>query len=186
MLRAMPNVRVVRPADALETTRAWELAIDPKSGCPWTLILTRQKLPYLGDRDARVDLGAYAIADADGTPDLVLIATGSEVSLAIDAKKILEEKGVRTRVVSMPSWELFEEQPQSYRDEIIPPNVEARMSIEAGSTFGWSRWVGDRGYAFGIDHYGTSAPASIIAKTFGLTPENIASVALDKFALLTR
>ena len=138
MLRATPNVRVVRPADSLETLEAWKLAIDP-AGIPWVLVLSRQKLPFLGDRDAHVGRGAYILSDASGTPDLILIATGSEVSLAIDTKKILEEKSVRTRVVSMPCWELFELQPQSYRDEILPPNVTARMSIEAGATFGWSQ-----------------------------------------------
>jgi transketolase len=186
MLRATPNVRVVRPADALETEAAWKLAIDPKSGCPWALILTRQKVPFLGARNVDVARGAYVLSDAKGTPDLILIATGSEVSLALDAKKLLDEKGVATRVVSMPCWELFEQQPESYRDEVLPPSVTARMSIEAAATFGWSRWVGDRGFAFGIDHYGKSAPAAAIAKALGFTPENIAKVALDRFALATR
>lgn len=186
MLRAMPNVRVVRPADSLETEAAWKLAIDPKSGCPWVLVLTRQKVPFLGQRNADVARGAYVIADAGGTPDLILIATGSEVSLAIDAKKILDGKGVATRVVSMPCWELFEQQPESYRDEVLPPSVTARMSVEAGATFGWKEWVGDRGFAFGIDHFGRSAPAAAIAKAFGFTADNIAQVALDKFALATR
>jgi transketolase len=186
MLRAMPNVRVVRPADSVETLEAWKLAIEPKSGCPWALVLTRQKLPFLGARDARVSRGAYVIADAQGAPDLILIATGSEVSLALDAKKILDDKGVATRVVSMPCWELFEEQPDAYRDEVLPTAVTARMSIEAASTFGWKQWVGDRGFAFGIDRYGTSAPLAQIAKAYGFTADNIANVALERFALATR
>jgi transketolase len=185
MLRATPNVRVVRPADSLETCEAWKLAIDP-AGIPWVLVLSRQKLPFLGDRDAHVGRGAYILSDASGTPDLILIATGSEVSLAIDTKKILEEKSVRTRVVSMPCWELFELQPQSYRDEILPPNVTARMSIEAGSTFGWSQWVGDRGVTYGIDRFGESAPMAAVAKSLGFTPERVAQVALDAFALASR
>jgi transketolase len=185
MLRATPNVRVVRPADSLETCEAWKLAIDP-AGIPWVLVLSRQKLPFLGDREAHVGRGAYVLSDASGTPDLILIATGSEVSLAIDTKKILEEKGVRTRVVSMPCWELFEVQPQSYRDEILPPNVTARMSIEAGSTFGWSQWVGDRGVTYGIDRFGESAPMAAVAKSLGFTPERVAQVALDAFALASR
>jgi transketolase len=185
MLRATPNVRVVRPADSLETCEAWKLAIDP-AGIPWVLVLSRQKLPFLGDREAHVGRGAYVLSDASGTPDLILIATGSEVSLAIDTKKILEEKGVRTRVVSMPCWELFELQPQSYRDEILPPNVTARMSIEAGSTFGWSQWVGDRGVTYGIDRFGESAPMAAVAKSLGFTPERVAQVALDAFALASR
>ncbi len=186
MLRAMPRVNVIRPADALETLEAWKLVIDPHSGCPWVLVLTRQKVPFLGQRNARVDKGAYVIADSEGTPDLLLLATGSEVSLAIDAKKILDGKGVRTRVVSMPCWELFEHQDQAYKDEVLPPNVTARMSIEAAATFGWEKFIGDRGYAFGIDHYGRSAPAAKIAEALGFTPDNIAKLALEKFALVTR
>jgi transketolase len=186
MLRATPNVRVVRPADSLETLEAWKLAIEPHSGCPWVLVLTRQKLPFLGERDAHVGRGAYVLSDANGTPDLILIATGSEVSLAMDAKKLLEEKGVRTRVVSMPCWELFEAQPQSYRDEVLPPQITARMSIEAAATLGWERWTGDRGVTYGIDRFGESAPMAAIAKSLGFTPERVAQVALDAFALASR
>ncbi len=186
MLRATPNCFVVRPADSLETLEAWKLAVAGKEA-PWVLVLTRQKLPFLGARDAAVSKGAYVLQDASiKDPDLILIATGSEVSLAVDAKKILDGKNVRTRVVSMPCWELFDMQPQSYRDEVLPPNVTARMSIEAGATLGWSKYVGDRGFAFGLDHFGASAPAAAIAKAFGFTPENVAQLALDKFALATR
>jgi transketolase len=185
-LRATPNCFVVRPADSLEVLEAWKLAVSQK-GSPWVLVMSRQKLPFLGARDAAVSKGAYVLADADnGNPDLILIATGSEVSLAIDAKKVLDGKGARTRVVSMPCWELFDGQPQSYKDAVLPPAVTARMSIEAASTLGWSRYVGDRGIAFGIDHFGASAPAAAIAKAFGFTPDNIAQLALDKFALATR
>jgi transketolase len=186
MLRAMPNVYVIRPADAIETCEAWKIAIDPKRRSPIALILTRQKVPFLGVRQAPVGKGAYVIADASGTPDLLLLATGSEVALALDAKKLLDEKGVRTRVVSMPSFRLFDEQPQAYKDSVLPPECTARMSIEAAATFGWSKYVGDRGYAFGIDHFGRSAPAAAIAKAFGFTADNIANVALEKFALATR
>lgn len=183
MLRATPNCFIVRPADALETLEAWKLAL-ARSGAPWAMVLTRQKVPFLGVRDAAVAKGAYVLADAaNGRPDLILIGTGSEVSLAIEAKRILDGKGVGTRVVSMPCWELFDEQPQSYKDEILPPSVTARMSIEAGATLGWERYVGSQGFAFGIDHFGASAPAAAIAKAFGFTPENVAQVALDKFAL---
>ena len=187
MLRATPNVRVIRPADSLETCEAWKLAIDPHSGCPYVLVLTRQKLPFLGARDAHVGRGAYVLADAaNGAPDLILIATGSEVALAVAAKKILDEKGMQTRVVSMPCWELFEAQPQSYRDEVLPPSVTARMSIEAGATFGWARWVGDRGITYGIDRFGESAPMADVAKSLGFTPERVAQTALDAFALAKR
>ncbi|MDE2482478.1 MAG: transketolase [bacterium] len=186
MLRAMPNLRVVRPADALETLEAWKLAIDPQHAGPWAIVLTRQKVPFLGARAAHVDRGAYVIADADGAPELILIATGSEVALALESKKLLDARGVRTRVVSLPCFELFEAQPQSYRDEVLPPGCTARMSIEAATTFGWSRWVGDRGYAFGIDRFGLSAPLADVANELGFTPERIAQRALDRFALASR
>jgi transketolase len=185
-LRATPNCYVVRPADSLETLEAWKLAIARK-GAPWVLVLTRQKVPFLGARDAAVSQGAYILSEAGGgDPDLILIATGSEVSLAVDAKKILEGKGVRVRVVSMPCWELFDAQPQSYKDEVLPPSISARMSIEAGATLGWSKYVGDHGFAFGIDRFGASAPAADIARSFGFTPGNVANVALEKFALAVR
>jgi len=184
-LRATPNMMVVRPADALEVLEAWKLMIQPRTG-PWALVLTRQKVPYLGDRNADLAHGAYILKDCDGTPDLILIATGSEVAVAAGAAKILEEQGARTRVVSMPCWELFERQTEEYRDRILPPDCTARLSIEAASTFGWDRWVGSRGFAFGIDHFGTSAPAADIAKLYGFTPETIAKVASDKFATVSR
>jgi transketolase len=177
---------VIRPADAIETLEAWKIAV-AATGAPYVLVLTRQKVPFLGVRDAPVSKGAYVLADAEGgKPDLILIATGSEVWLAVDAKKILDSKGVRTRVVSMPSWELFDAQPQTYRDEVLPPEVTARMSIEAGATLGWTKYVGDRGFAFGVDKFGTSAPYKEVAKAYGFTPENIADVALQKFALAAR
>jgi transketolase len=117
---------------------------------------------------------------------LILIATGSEVSLAVQAAALLKQQGMGTRVVSMPCWELFEAQSQEYRDRILPPDVTARMSVEAAATFGWERWVGTRGYAFGIDHFGTSAPASAIAREYGFTPERIAQVAQEHFATVRR
>ena len=185
-LRATPNCYVVRPADSLETLEAWKLALAAK-GAPWVLVLTRQKLPFLGERDAAVGRGAYVLSDAQGgKPDLIEIATGSEVSLAMDAKKILEGKGVRTRVVSMPCWELFDAQPQAYRDSVLPPSVDARISVEAAATLGWSKYVGDRGYALGIDRFGASAPLAEIAKAYGFTPENLADVALEHFAFAAR
>jgi transketolase len=176
MLRATPNCQVVRPADALETLEAWKLAVQPGTG-PWALILSRQKVPFLGRRVAAVDKGGYVLSDADGTPDIILIATGSEVSLAVDTAKLLAAKGTKTRVVSLPCWSLFEAQNQAYRDSVLPPDVKARVSIEAGSTMGWSHYVGDRGIAIGLDHFGTSAPAAAIAKEYGFTPEHIADVA---------
>ncbi len=180
-MRAIPNLKMVRPADALETLEAWKVMIAAAEG-PWALVLSRQKLPYLGDRNADVARGAYILSDTESTPDLILIATGSEVSLAAQAAKLLNDRGTRTRVVSMPCWELFEAQPQAYRDQVLPPDVTARMSIEAAATFGWERWTGSRGFAFGIDHFGASAPAADIAREYGFTPEHIAEIAAQRFA----
>jgi transketolase len=180
-MRAIPNLKMIRPADALETLEAWKVMIAATEG-PWALVLSRQKLPYLGDRNADVARGAYILSDTDGTPDLILIATGSEVSLAAQAANLLNDRGTRTRVVSMPCWELFEAQPQTYQDEVLPPDVTARMSIEAAATFGWERWIGSRGFAFGIDHFGASAPAADIAREYGFTPEHVAEIAAQRFA----
>jgi transketolase len=176
MLRATPQLTTIRPADALETLEAWKIATQPRHG-PFCLVLTRQKVPFLGARDAAVSRGAYVLKDASGTPDLILIATGSEVSLAVEAAKLLEAKGTAVRVVSMPSWELFDAQDESYRESVLPSAVRARMSIEAGATLGWSKYVGDRGLAYGIDRFGASAPAAAIAKEYGFTPERVAEVA---------
>jgi transketolase len=176
-LRAVPNLTTIRPADALETLEAWKIAVQP-SDSPVVLVLSRQKLPYLGDRRADVARGAYIIHEPTGeTPDLLLIATGSEVSLAMQAAKTLAEEGTQARVVSMPSWELFAAQPQAYRDTILPPRVRARVSIEAGATLGWERWIGERGIAIGIDHFGASAPAERIAEEFGFTSAHIVRAA---------
>jgi transketolase len=134
-------------------------------------------VPYLGDRQAPVERGAYVLSGNDGQPDMILIATGSEVSLAAEAALILEAQGIKTRVVSMPSMELFAAQDEPYRDSVLPPSVRARVSIEAGSTFGWDRWIGDRGLAIGIDHFGASAPAADIARAFGFTAQDVAAKA---------
>jgi transketolase len=174
--RATPNVIDLRPADALETLEAWKFAIQPETG-PSVIVLSRQKLPFLGERNAAVSRGAYVLSDPSGPIDLILIATGSEVSLAVDAAKLLAAKGTGTRVVSMPSWRLFERQDDAYRESVLPKNVAARVSIEAGSTLGWAKYVGDHGIAYGLDHFGTSAPAAAIAKEYGFTPEHIAEVA---------
>jgi transketolase len=181
MLRATPNVIDLRPADALETLEAWKFAIQPETG-PCALVLTRQKVPFLGARNAAVSKGAYVLQDPDGGIDVILIATGSEVSLAVDAAKVLAGRGTRARVVSMPSWKLFDAQDEAYRNSVLPLDVKARLSIEAGATIGWSKYVGDHGQAFGIDHFGTSAPAAAIAKEYGFTPEHIADLAAGLLA----
>lgn len=180
-LRATPNVTVVRPADALEVLETWKLCVQPKTG-PWALVLSRQKVPFLGKRDAPVSRGAYVIADSEQTPQLILIATGSEVALALDAKKLVDARGIPTRVVSMPSWELFDAQPDPYKESVLPHAVGARMSIEAGATLGWERYVGERGYTFGIDRFGASAPATAVAGAYGFTASNIAQIAIERFA----
>jgi len=174
-LRATPNMTVIRPADALETLEAWRFAVAHKG--PTALVLSRQKVPFLGARDAAVDKGGYVLAGGPAKPDVILIATGSEVSLALEAAKLLETQGTATRVVSLPSFELFAQQDDAYRESVLPSDVRARVSIEAGATFGWHRWVGDRGVAIGIDHFGTSAPAAAIATAFGFTPDAVARVA---------
>ncbi len=175
MLRATPNLTTIRPADALETLEAWKFAVGHTG--PTALVLSRQKVPFLGERDAKVARGGYVVAGGDAKPDLILIATGSEVALAIDAAKLLEAGGTPARVVSLPSFELFAAQDEAYRESVLPSDVRARVSIEAASTFGWHRFVGDRGISIGIDHFGASAPAAAIAKAFGFTPDAVAAAA---------
>ena len=178
-LRAIPNLTVIRPADATETAVAWRVALERKSG-PVALILTRQKLPVLDRRRfppaELAAKGAYVLAEAEKTPlRIILMATGSEVHATLKAKTLLEAKGIGTRVLSMPSWELFAEQPQSYREELLPPSIPARLAIEAGSSFGWREYVGDRGQVLGIHRFGASAPGAVLFEKYGFTPENIAA-----------
>jgi transketolase len=188
MLRATPNVIDIRPADALEALEAWKYAIQPAVG-PTAIVLSRQKLPFLGARNADVARGAYVLHEPDtlrqgrgSTPDVILIATGSEVHLAVEAAKLLEAQGTRARVVSMPSWALFEKQDAAYRESVLPAEVKARISVEAGATIGWSKYVGPHGIAFGLDHFGTSAPAAAIAEDYGFTPDNVARLAAGMLA----
>lgn len=180
-LRAMPNMLVVRPSDATETVEAWRVAMTHTEG-PVGLVLTRQKLPVI-DRKAFAPAsgliqGAYVLADAEGSmPEVVLIATGSEVSLALDAHVRLTKDGIRSRVVSMPCWELFDAQPQSYRDAVLPPSVRARVSIEAASPFGWERYVGLEGAIISVTHFGASAPGPVVMRELGFTPEHVVETA---------
>ncbi|MDE3025407.1 MAG: transketolase, partial [Acidobacteriota bacterium] len=174
-LRAIPFLWFVRPADATETVGAWKVAIEREDG-PVAFALTRQKVPTLeGTTIQGVARGAYVVHEPDDDPELILIATGSEVSVAVEAAKQLD---VPARVVSMPCWELFEAQPQGYRDEILPPDVKARLSIEAGVALGWHKWVGDEGDTLSIEHYGASAPGPTVLEKLGFTPGNIAARAL--------
>jgi len=181
-LRAMPGLAVIRPSDATETALAWKVALERHEG-PTALVLTRQDLPVL-DRDLLGGAegclrGGYVLKDAPtGSPDVIIIATGSEVSLALDARELLAEQDVAVRVVALPSWELFQEQSQAYRDEVLPPEITARVTVEAASSFGWERYVGDAGEVVGLDHFGASAPAQVLYREFGLTAENVAAKAL--------
>ena len=180
-LRAIPNFWFVRPADATETVGAWKVALEREDG-PVGLAMSRQKLPTLeGTRRDGVARGAYVVWEAEesnGLPDLILIASGSEVALSIDAAKQLGEQGVQARVVSMPCWELFEAQPADYRDEVLPPDVKSRLSVEAGIALGWKQWVGDEGDSISIEHFGASAPGNTVLEKFGYTVDNVVARAL--------
>lgn len=179
-LRAIPSLQFIRPADANETAEAWRVALQTTDR-PTVLSLTRQALPTL-DRsgisaNAGVGRGGYVLRDSQETPAIILIATGSEVSVALEAADLLEARDIRTRVVSMPCFELFERQSRDYREEVLPPEIVARVSIEAGTTFGWDRFVGPRGRAIGIDRFGASAPADDLFEKFGITSDRVAAVA---------
>jgi transketolase len=188
-LRAMPHLWVMRPGDANETTEAWRMALEREDG-PVALLLSRQNMLVL-DRDevasaAGVRRGGYVLWDswtgasdgavaASGEPELILIATGSEVPLTLEAGRALAARGSRVRVVSMPCMDLFEEQSEAYRDEVLSPGVRARLAVEAGATMSWWKWVGLDGDVLGIDRFGASAPGPTVLKELGFTVENILS-----------
>ncbi|HET9264833.1 MAG TPA: transketolase [Vicinamibacterales bacterium] len=180
-LRAMPNMMIIRPSDATETVEAWRAAL-LHAGGPVGLVLTRHKLPVL-DRtllasSTGLAQGAYILAEAgESPPEVILIATGSEVSLALQAHAQLAGDGIRSRVVSMPCWELFERQPESYRDTVLPPSVRARVSIEAAAPFGWERYVGLDGAMISVADFGASAPGPVVMREFGFTPEHVIEAA---------
>ncbi|NTV53329.1 MAG: transketolase [Candidatus Firestonebacteria bacterium] len=184
-LRLIPNLTVIRPADAQETVQAWRLALTLPG--PVALVLSRQKLPVLDPSryvlTGQVAKGGYVLSPEVGAPAAVLMATGSEVSLALAAQALLARQGISVRVVSLPSWELFRAQPKSYRDEVLPPRTKARLALEAGVTSGWREWVGDNGDVLGLDHFGASAPGKVVQEKFGFTPEHAAQRVL---ALLGR
>jgi transketolase len=176
-LRAMPNLVVIRPADAAETVVAWQVALARRHG-PTALVLTRQKVPVL-DRTVYAPAdglrrGAYVLAEAaGGEPDLVLIGTGSEVQLVVAARAALMQEGIRARVVSMPSWELFRAEPPDYREAVLPPSGPRRLAVEAAATFGWERWVGGDGAVVGVDRFGASAPGEGVMRELGVTVEHV-------------
>jgi transketolase len=180
-LRAMPNLLVIRPGDANETAVAWQVALE--SAGPVALILSRQNLPTL-DRNRYAPAiglrrGAYIVASAtNGKPDLMLIATGSELHLALAAQDELVLLGIHANVVSMPCWELFDQQPQEYCDLVLPPHVTKRLAIEAGSPLGWHRYLGSGGVMLGVEQFGASAPGEIVFREYGFTVENVCRQAI--------
>ncbi|MBE9535917.1 MAG: transketolase [Proteobacteria bacterium] len=185
-LRIIPNLQVIRPADATETAAAWKAALDKKDG-PTALILTRQNLPVI-DRtkyasQSNLKKGAYTLADCSGTPDMVIMASGSEVSLAMEAADMLTAKGQKVRVVSFPSVELFEAQDEGYKDSVIPRDCKKLVAIEAGSTLGWYKYIGRDGLAIGIDRFGASAPAKEVAKHYGINVEDVLKKIEEKWGL---
>lgn len=181
-LRAIPNFTVIRPADANETAYAWRAAMERQG--PAALVLTRQNVPTL-DRTGlngadQLLKGAYVMSESSGKPDILLIASGSELTLALEAQeKLLTDHGISARVISMPSWEIFEEQPSEYRNDVLPPDVTARLSIEAGSRLGWCRWVGSHGENISVDRFGASAPGSEVLRNYGFTVENVIRRSLE-------
>ncbi|HEY7187776.1 MAG TPA: transketolase C-terminal domain-containing protein, partial [Vicinamibacterales bacterium] len=188
-LRAIPGLITLRPADANETVEAWRVIMQLRH-VPVALILTRQAVPTL-DRKAYasadgVQRGAYTLADAKkGKPDVLLLATGSEVSLCVEAYERLKTEGISARVVSMPSWELFEQycsEHDGYREQVLPESVAARVSVEKGSTLGWARYVGRAGQSIGMETFGASAPLQDLQKKFGFTVENVVEAARQQVA----
>ena len=183
VLRSIPNLSCIRPSDSNEVTEAWRVAISKNMG-PTCILLTRQPVPVL-DRNQvasakNLAYGAYILSDCEKEiPDVILIATGSEVPIALEAQEELALKDIAARVVAMPSWDLFEQQNKEYKNSVLPPKVKARVSIEAGSTLGWERWVGDRGAMIGIDSFGASAPWKDLYQKFNLTSENLIETALS-------
>jgi transketolase len=181
-LRAIPRLTVIRPADANETTAAWRVALTHRHG-PVALALTRQNLPIF-DRSQMapaegLEQGAYTLLRTEGeTPDIILIASGSEVALAVEACQQLTQRGVRAQVVSMPSWELFEQQPQAYRETVLPPAVRKRLAVEAGVPQGWRDYVGPEGDIIGLTRFGASAPGPVAMDKLGFNVPNVVARAL--------
>jgi transketolase len=180
MLRATPNLDVLRPADAVETAECWELALTSREQ-PSVLCLSRQNLPVLRENDTGETMssrGAYVLREPDGPRDITLLATGSEVEIAVKAAALLAEKhAIRAAVVSMPSWKRFEEQPQTYRNAVL--GGVPRIAIEAAARLGWDRWIGENGIFIGMQGFGASAPASVLYEHFGITPKAVVEAAIS-------
>jgi transketolase len=178
----MPGLTIIRPGDANETSYAWKVALDNSNG-PTLLVLTRQNLPTLQRTEANpaklVQKGAYIFKDSKGEiPDAILIGSGSELQYAVEARELLFKQGVDARVVSMPSWELFEKQGQDYKSSVFPQGVKNRVAIEAGTSFGWERYVGDNGSIIGVNSFGESGPYEDLFEHFGITAEAVVKVAI--------
>jgi transketolase len=181
-LRAIPNLVVLRPADANETVAAWRVALERRDG-PTALLLSRQRLPVLFETTQnpfeKVSRGGYILAESSGVSNALIVASGSEVHVALEARELLAEKGIGVRIVSMPSWELFDAQPVEYRDSVLPPPVKARLAIEAGVTMGWDKYVGPAGDVIGLDRYGASAPYKVLMEKLGFTAQAVAERVLQ-------
>ena len=175
-LRSIPNITLIRPADANETTQAWKVALEHQGG-PVVLVFTRQGLPIIDQskygKATELAKGAYILSEPVTTPELILIATGSEVELVLNAQEQLKGEGIAARVVSMPSWELFEKQDADYKEKIFPKAIRKRLAVEAGSPLGWHKYVTDEGDVLGMTRFGESAPAEELYKEFGFTVENV-------------
>jgi len=185
-LRVLPGMTVIRPADPTETGAAWIAALK-NTGGPTAILLTRQNMPVLDRAQfppaSRLEQGAYILwQSAKGKPQFIIIATGSEVQLALDAARELAKEGTRIRVVSMPSWELFERQPDKYRRKVLPPSCKMRLVIEAGCSMGWEKYAGPKGRIFSLDHFGASAPYKVLEKEYGFTTENIVRIVKEMMA----
>jgi transketolase len=177
-LRAIPNLSMLRPGDANETAYAWKAMLENPEG-PKGIALTRQNIPVLEGTSAEgVARGGYVLAEASGgEPQLILMGTGSELQIAVEAREVLEGDGIPTRVVSVPCMDWFAEQDQAYRDSVLPPAVKARVSVEAGIAMPWYRWVGDAGEIVSIEHYGASADYQTLFREFGFTTEHVVTAA---------
>ena len=179
-LRAMPGLVTLRPADAIETLQAWKVALGRPQG-PTALVLTRQNVPNLHLSESPgdgVERGGYILWEAGGAPNAILIASGSEVQLALEAGKLLQNKGIAARVVSLPSWELFDTQPAEYRNRILPAEVRVRVAVEAASPLGWERYVGLDGTTIGVSQFGKSAPGELVYKQMGFTSQHVFEAAM--------
>jgi transketolase len=180
-LRSVPNLTVIRPADANETAHAWRVALEHTGG-PVALILTRQGVPVIDqEKYAKangLEKGAYILSESEKTPQIILIGTGSEVQLLIAAQEKLKMQNIAVRVVSMPSWELFDKQDETYKEEVFPKTLKKRLAVEAGSGLGWCKYVTDEGDVIGINRFGESAPGDEVMKEYGFTVENVVKRAM--------